>query len=59
MNKEQALQLMQQVLNESVKKGLFENMEAVKIVSEAFNLIVTELNNKNGVLGNIDSNNKF
>ena len=43
MKKEEALQLIKQVIDQSIKAGLFGNIESTVQVSNAFNLITTEL----------------
>jgi len=47
MKKEEALQLIKVVIDESLKAGLFKQMEAAIQVSNAFNLIATELTKEN------------
>ena len=47
MKKEEALQLIKLVIDESVKAGLFKQVEAAVQVSNAFNLIATELTKEN------------
>lgn len=47
MTKENAIEIMKALINETIKKGLFENAEAVINVSNAFNLIATELTKEN------------
>lgn len=42
MNKEQALLIIKELINKSVKKGVFESADEVMNVSNAFNLIVQE-----------------
>jgi hypothetical protein len=43
MKKEEALQIIKVVIDESIKAGLFKQIEAAVQVSNAFNLIVSEL----------------
>ena len=43
MNNEQALQLIKQLLDQSIKRGVFENAETVIAVTNAYNLIAKEL----------------
>jgi hypothetical protein len=43
MKKEEALQLIKVVIDESIKAGLFKQIEAAVQVSNAFNLIATEI----------------
>jgi hypothetical protein len=45
--KQEALQLIKVVIDESLKAGLFKQVEAVLQVSNAFNLIATELTKDN------------
>ncbi len=47
MKKEEALQLIKQVIDQSIKAGLFGNIESTVQVSNAFNLIATELTKEN------------
>jgi len=42
MNNEQALQLIKQLLDQSIKRGVFENAESVIAVTNAYNLIAKE-----------------
>jgi len=45
--KQEALQLIKQVIDQSIKAGLFGNIESTIQVSNAFNLIATELTKEN------------
>ena len=47
MKKEEALQIMKQVIDQSIKAGLFGNIESAIQVSNAFNLIATQLTKEN------------
>jgi hypothetical protein len=47
MKKEEALQIIKVVIDESIKAGLFKQIEAAVQVSNAFNLIATELTKEN------------
>ena len=47
MKKEEALQLIKTVIDLSIKRGLYENIEATVQVSNAFNLIASELTKEN------------
>ena len=47
MKKEEALQLIKVVIDESLKAGLFKQIEAAIQVSNAYNLIATELTKDN------------
>jgi hypothetical protein len=43
MNNKQALELIKQLIDQSIKRGVFENAESVLAVSNAFNVIAKEL----------------
>jgi len=43
MNNEQALQLIKQLIDQSLKRGVFENAESVIAVTNAYNVIAKEL----------------
>ena len=43
MNNKQALELIKQLIDQSIKRGVFENAESVLAVSNAFNVISKEL----------------
>lgn len=43
MNNEKALELIKQVIDQAVKRGLFENVETTVAVAEAFKVVVTAL----------------
>ena len=45
--KKEALQLIKVVIDESIKAGLFKQIEVAVQVSNAFNLIATELTKEN------------
>jgi hypothetical protein len=45
--KQEALQLIKVVIDESIKAGLFKQIEVAVQVSNAFNLIATELTKDN------------
>jgi hypothetical protein len=47
MKKEEALQIIKAVIDESIKAGIFKQIEVAVQVSNAFNLIATELTNDN------------
>jgi hypothetical protein len=43
MNNKQALEIIKQLLDRSIKHGVFENADSVIAVTNAYNLIVKEL----------------
>ena len=43
MNNKQALEIIKQLLDQSIKRGVFENAERVIAVNNAYNLIAKEL----------------
>jgi hypothetical protein len=43
MKKEEALQIIKLVINDSIKKGVIENIDIAVKVAEAFNIICNEL----------------
>ena len=43
MKNEEALQIIKALINESIKKGVIENIDIAVKVAEAFNLICNEL----------------
>ena len=47
MKKEEALQIIKTVIDESIKAGIFKNIETAVQVSNAFNTIVNQLTNDN------------
>jgi hypothetical protein len=47
MKKEEALQIIKTVIDESIKAGIFKNIETAVQVSNAFNTIVIELQKEN------------
>jgi hypothetical protein len=47
MKKEEALQIIKAVIDESIKAGIFKNIDSAVQVSNAFNTIVNELTNDN------------
>lgn len=47
METKQALEILKQVIDAAIKRGLFENIEATIQVSNAFNKIATELTKEN------------
>lgn len=47
MKKEEALSIIKAVIDESIKAGIFKQIEVAVQVSNAFNLIATELQKEN------------
>jgi hypothetical protein len=47
MKKEEALQIIKALIDVASKRGLYENIESAVQVSNAFNLIATELTKEN------------
>jgi hypothetical protein len=47
MKKEEALQIIKAVIDESIKAGIFKQIEVAVQVSNAFNFIATELQKEN------------
>jgi hypothetical protein len=47
MKKEEALQIIKAVIDESIKAGIFKQIEVAVQVSNAFNTIVNELTKEN------------
>jgi len=47
MKKEEALQIIKQVIDGAIKRGLFENVESVTTVNTALLVINNELNKEN------------
>jgi hypothetical protein len=43
MNNKQALEMIKQLIDQSIKRGVFENAETVLAVTNAYNLIAKEL----------------
>jgi len=43
MNNKQALEIIKQLLDQSIKRGVFENAESVIAVTNAYNLIAKDL----------------
>lgn len=43
MDKQKALEIIKQVINQAIKGGLFQNVETAIAVSQAFDSIVKEL----------------
>ena len=46
MKKEQALQVLKEVLDAATKSGVFANMDASFTAANAFNIIANEINKK-------------
>ena len=51
MNTEQALQILKAAIDESIKKGVFPNMETVQQTIVAFSVVTTEINKKDKANG--------
>lgn len=50
MNKQKALELIKTVIDQSIKGGLIQNLETTQAISQAFNIISNELQDKNEVI---------
>lgn len=46
MNSKEALQAIKQLIDMSIKGGVFNSLESVATISQAFNIISKEINNK-------------
>ena len=47
MENKQALEIIKQLLDQSIKRGVFENAESVIAVTEAYNTIAKQIIEKN------------
>lgn len=50
MNKQKALELLKQLIDQSIKGGIIQNLETTQAIAQAFSIIATELQDKTEVI---------